>query len=85
MDKVIAGVYFGYLGLCVALGVTGELLGKPALCQFAVKLAMVFLCTLGILCVVGVLLAFSFVVWVAARRIPICAGRLWRKYEATKD
>ena len=60
MDKLLAGVYFGYLGLTVLIGAAGELLGKPALCQFAVKLAMIFLCTLGVIAVVGVLLAFCY-------------------------
>jgi|WetSurMetagenome_2_1015567.scaffolds.fasta_scaffold101311_3 hypothetical protein len=85
MDRIIAGVYFGYLGLCVALGVAGELFDKPALCQFAVKLAMVFLSLLGVSCVVLVLVAFSFMVVLAARCIPIYTGRIRRWYEATKD
>jgi hypothetical protein len=56
MDKLLMLVYFGYLGSTVALGLAGEILGLPALCQLAVKLAMVFLCTLGVLMSVGVVL-----------------------------
>jgi hypothetical protein len=72
LDTLIGIVYFGYLGFTVVLGVAGELLGMPALCQVAVKLALIFLSTLGVLLVVGVGLALCWCAWATllyARRV----------------
>lgn len=83
IDKIIAAGYFGYLGVCITLGVTGELTGYRGLCQFAVKLAMIFLCTLGVLGVVCVLLALCVGAWFASRRVASVGRALGRWFEST--
>jgi hypothetical protein len=72
MDRHIASVYFGFLGFTLALGFAGEVLHLPVLCQLAVKLAMIFLSTIGVLIVVGLLLALCWCTWAIllyARRV----------------